>query len=93
MLRPTTPTISAPLGEWLNLRMVAMAPPWKGCACRPPDVPFGPLGAANSWDSDSHLSGISFSQDDLQCDTWPHAVEIPIRRICSAANTSNVQNL
>jgi len=29
--------------------------------------------------SDCHLRGNPFSQDGLGCDTWPHALELPIR--------------
>jgi hypothetical protein len=30
--------------------------------------------------TDCHLRGNPFSQDGLRCDTWAHAVEMPIRR-------------
>jgi len=85
--RPTAPTISAPLGEFAELAnggngtavviRVVGGRDVPDCACSPSDVSFGPLGAADSWDSDSHLRDSPFSRAGLRCDTRPHAIEIP----------------
>ncbi len=77
---PTTPTISALLGEFAELANAGNSTTKVGlCQSAARCVVWDDV-AQTLGNSDCHLSGNPFSQGGLRCDTWAHAVETPIRK-------------